>query len=59
MLVVSDALGKNIQTLINSEQQEAGVYRVSFDGSILASGVYYYTIKTEDFTDTKQMLLLK
>ncbi|PJC57721.1 MAG: hypothetical protein CO025_11935, partial [Ignavibacteria bacterium CG_4_9_14_0_2_um_filter_37_13] len=58
-IVITDALGKTIQTLINGEEQALGVYRIKFDGSSLASGVYYYTIKTENFTDTKQMLLIK
>jgi len=58
-ITITDALGKTIQILVNGEEQTAGVYRIKFDGSSLASGVYYYTIKTEDFTDTKQMIFLK
>jgi hypothetical protein len=51
-------LGKEIITLVN-EEKPAGRYQVTLDGSNLSSGVYYYQLKTETFTDTKKLLLLK
>ncbi len=36
-----------------------GVYEYDFDGSALASGVYFYTLKTADYTETRKMILLK
>lgn len=57
-LVVYDALGKEVQTLVN-QQLGAGTYSVDFDGSNLSSGVYYYRIETGSFTETKKMLIVK
>ncbi len=56
-LKVYDILGKEIETLVN-EKLSPGIYEVSFDGSNLPSGMYFYTIRSEDFTDTKRMLLV-
>jgi hypothetical protein len=65
---IYDLLGKEVFSL--SEYKQAGSYEVKFDGSNLASGMYFYTIKAETFqlssqsgrdvfTDTKKMVLLK
>lgn len=55
---VYDTQGKEVRTLVNSEH-ERGVYRIHFDAIGLASGVYYYTMKTNSFTETKQMVLIR
>ena len=39
--------------------ESAGVYNVSFDGSGLASGVYFYTLQTGKFKETRKMILMK
>ena len=57
-LVVYDVLGKEIATLVNSEQT-SGTYQVTFDASKLNSGVYFYKITSGDFSDVKKMLLVK
>ncbi len=57
-LKVFDMLGREVATLVN-EQQPAGNYKVSFDASQLASGVYFYRITANKFVSTKKMLLLK
>jgi photosystem II stability/assembly factor-like uncharacterized protein len=57
-LRVYDAAGKEVRELVNAHH-EAGVYRITFDATGLASGVYYYTMKTESTQETKQMLFLK
>lgn len=58
LLVVYDINGKEVQQLINVEQGP-GVYRVRFDGSALASGVYYYPLTAGTYKVTRQMILLK
>ena len=57
-LKVYDVLGKEISTLVN-EVLSPGLYKVDFDGSKLASGIYFYKLETENFSISKRMMLLK
>lgn len=57
-LMVYDITGREITTLVN-EPLQPGSYEVTFDGSKLTSGVYFYRIITEGYTNTKRMILLK
>ena len=57
-LKVYDALGSEIATLVN-EQKAPGRYSVEFDGSNLASGIYYYRITAGINTSVKKMILVK
>ncbi|MCY7363569.1 MAG: T9SS type A sorting domain-containing protein, partial [Ignavibacteria bacterium] len=36
-----------------------GSYNVKFDGSNLSSGIYIYKLSTENFSETKRMMLIK
>ena len=51
-------MGKEIQTLVN-ENLLPGTFEVSFDGSDLPSGIYYYQLQAGDFSQTKKMVLIK
>jgi len=57
-MILYDVLGRAVATLVQ-DPYEAGAYKVDFDGTNLSSGVYFYTIKVNDFTSTKKMLLVK
>ena len=57
-LKVYDVLGKEVATLVN-KKQKPGNYKIMFDASALASGIYYYQLKFGKFIKTKNMLLLK
>jgi hypothetical protein len=57
-LTVYDLLGRRVGVLVQ-EPYLAGTYKVEFDAKNLASGVYFYTIKVNDFSETKKMLLIK
>jgi len=61
-LKIYDILGKEVMTLVN-ENMQAGYYDVEFNASSaaggLASGLYFYTIKSGSFVETKRMLLIK
>ncbi|MFZ4590311.1 MAG: T9SS type A sorting domain-containing protein, partial [Ignavibacteria bacterium] len=57
-LKVYDVQGREVQTLVN-ERLNAGTYEVKFDGSMLTSGVYFYRLFTDGFSDAKKMLLIK
>lgn len=58
-LYVTDALGQRIATLVDTQQQGRGVYDVSFGNNDLPAGVYYYTLRTDTFTQTKKVVLLR
>lgn len=55
---VYDVLGKEITTLVD-EFKTAGIYKVQFNTRNLSSGVYFYTIKAGEYSETKKMLLLR
>jgi len=57
-LKVYDVLGKEVASIVN-EQKAAGKYQVEFNASNLGSGVYFYTLKANGFTQSKKMMLLK
>ncbi|MCU0342612.1 MAG: T9SS type A sorting domain-containing protein [Ignavibacterium sp.] len=57
-LKVYDVIGNEVATLVN-QSQSAGKYEVRFDASNLSNGVYMYSIKTDNFTSTKKMILMK
>jgi hypothetical protein len=62
-ITVFNVLGQRVTDLVNG-YREAGSYDVIWDGKddagqSVASGVYFYRIKTDQFNDTKKMLLLK
>jgi hypothetical protein len=57
-LKVFDILGHEVATLVN-ESLKPGTYEAAFDGASLTSGVYFYKLTTEGFSDTKRMLLVK
>lgn len=58
-LKVYDILGKEIATLVNGKLN-SGYYTEVFESkSNLNSGIYFYILTTENFTDTKKMILLK
>jgi hypothetical protein len=55
---VYDVLGSEVATLVN-EVKEPGTYTVQFNGSNLASGVYFYRLHAGEFTQTKRLMSLK
>ena len=62
-LMVFDMLGREISTLVN-ENLQPGVYEIpfsinQFSGNQVPSGVYFYTLTTGNFSDTKKMFLIK
>ncbi|MCP5062727.1 MAG: T9SS type A sorting domain-containing protein [Ignavibacteriae bacterium] len=57
-LDVYNVLGKKVKTLIN-ENQRAGNYEVSFDASELASGIYIYSLQSNNLILTRKMIVLK
>lgn len=57
-ITVYDNTGKEVSVLVN-EFKQAGKYSSSFNAMNLSSGVYFYRIQAEDFSEVKKMTLLK
>jgi uncharacterized delta-60 repeat protein len=57
-LKVYDMLGREVATLVNKKQQP-GDYEISFNASLLATGVYFYRLSAGDFHIVKKMILMK
>jgi hypothetical protein len=57
-LKVYDIIGNELITLVN-EERSPGSYEVSFNASEYSSGIYIYSLRTDGFTQTKKMMLIK
>jgi hypothetical protein len=57
-LEVYNVLGQRVASLVDQEM-EAGNYTVEFDGSSISSGIYFYRLNADDFTQTKKMVMVK
>ena len=57
-LKVYDSRGSEVAVLVN-EELLPGSYEYKWDGSRFASGVYFYRLRTNEFTATKRMMLIK
>lgn len=58
-LKVFDVLGREVSTLVNNENLQAGTMEVDVNGTSWTSGVYFYTLKAGDFAETRKMILVK
>lgn len=58
ILKIFDILGKEVETLVN-EKQSPGTFEIQWNGSNYPSGVYFYQLKAENFSETKRMILIK
>jgi hypothetical protein len=57
-LIVYNSIGEEVAALVN-EEQSPGTYEVTFDGSMIPSGVYFYRMNVGDFSETRKMVLIK
>jgi hypothetical protein len=57
-LKVYNLLGQKVATLLEAHKP-AGQHIVNFNASALTSGIYYYTLTTDDFRQTRKMVLLR
>lgn len=54
---VYDLTGREVYAI--NETKPAGTYELTFDGSKLTSGIYFYTVRAGEFSQTQKMILLK
>jgi len=62
-LKIYDVLGQEIASLVN-EKMNAGIYEVPFStemisGGVSSSGVYFYKLETENFSQTNKLIIVK
>jgi len=57
-LFIYDLLGREVATLVN-EELKPGTYEADWDGSNFSSGVYFYKIVSDNFVETRKMVLMK
>jgi hypothetical protein len=57
-LVIYDLLGRQVAVLVN-ERKMSGTYEVKFDGTNLASGVYFYRLQAGDFVQTRKCIYMR
>ncbi len=58
LLAIYDALGREVAVLVN-EDLKPGTYEADWNASSFPSGVYFYTLRTDGYTETKRMVLIK
>ena len=63
-LIIYDALGRQVRTLVGNQSYSAGFHAVNWNGrdnnnQSVPSGIYVYRIKAGSFIDHKKMLLVK
>lgn len=61
---VYNLLGEQVVMLVDNHFQSAGAYQVQWDGrngngQYVSSGIYFLTIKTDDFVKTRKMMMLR
>jgi len=57
-IIINDLLGRKVATVID-QSLAPGRYSVHWNGSRLASGIYYYVLQYGQFNETKKMVLVK
>jgi hypothetical protein len=57
-LKVYNVMGQEVATLVNADRNN-GRYAAMFNATGLSSGIYFYTVKVNNFSDTKKMLLVQ
>ena len=57
-LKIYDIAGKEVTTIVNADLKP-GTYKYNFNASDLASGTYFYTMASKNFSETKKMVVLK
>jgi hypothetical protein len=57
-LKIYNSLGQEVATLLD-ENRPAGVYTIEFEGKNLSSGVYFYRFTSDQFTQTRNMIIVK
>jgi hypothetical protein len=58
-IIIYNLLGQEVSRPVNNQFLEAGEYQIHLDGSILATGIYFYRIKTDQGDIVRKMTVIK
>jgi hypothetical protein len=58
-LEIYNTLGQVVKKLINSSELNAGTHQIEFNAEGLSTGIYFYKLQTENYSETKKMMFLK
>ena len=58
-LRVYDVLGREVAVLLDEARLSAGVQRLAFDASNLASGIYFYRLESGTMQQTRKLILMR
>lgn len=58
-LFITDVMGKEVAEVINSSNEDAGEYRVDYNGNELPPVIYFYTLQAGDHMETKKLVKLR
>jgi hypothetical protein len=58
-LKIYDILGKEVATIVNESGMSPGTYEIEWNAANYSSGIYFYTLKAGNFSETKKMILNK
>jgi len=58
-ITIYNALGAEVAEVLRNEAYDPGTHEVTFNGVNMASGIYFYRLRTPEFTSVKKMVLLK
>ena len=58
-LKVIDILGREIETLVGNEELNSGNYSFTYEANNLSSGIYFVSMQTDSYNETKKMILLR
>jgi Secretion system C-terminal sorting domain len=57
-IVMYNSIGSELKTIVN-KYKSAGRHKIKFDGTDLTNGIYFYRIISNNYSETKKMVLLK
>jgi hypothetical protein len=58
-MVIFDISGREVAKVLNNEFRNAGYHTADFNASNLSSGIYFYRLTADNFSETKKMMLIK
>jgi hypothetical protein len=57
-LIIYDILGNKVDDIFEGKMEQ-GNHEISWNAGKFSSGIYFYTLKTDEVTLTKKMILAK